>query len=192
MKICTVNNCNNKIDCKNYCSNHYKKWRKYGDPLGESEYNKLPPKGFARCRKCGLKPINDFYPDKSRRGTQTSSECKVCFSKRRISLKSNKDTVEKRYRRNNLARFGLTVELYDKMFKNQNGLCKICEKPETDIHHKTGLVQRLTIDHDHDTGKVRGLLCATCNKGIGLLKHDKKILGNAIKYLTESEVIGTE
>ena len=70
------------------------------------------------------------------------------------------------------------------MHERQRGLCGICQRPETVVagrHGKTPL--RLAVDHDHVTGVVRGLLCSSCNQGIGYFKHDPALLEAAIAYL---------
>lgn len=192
MRTCNVPDCNNRHEAQGWCEKHYKRWKKYGDPLGSSGYNSLPPPGFARCRHCGLRPVGDFYEDRSRRGTQTSSECKACFSLRRSSLGSNSETTKKRYRKGNLARKGLTVLQYDEMFRRQGGLCAVCDCPET--RRRNGVLQRLAIDHDHSCCPaqrccldcIRGLLCESCNQGLGKLRHSTAILAAAIRYLETS------
>lgn len=76
-------------------------------------------------------------------------------------------------------KYGVTSEKYQEMLDSQNGVCAICKtKPNFDKWKK-----RFVIDHCHVTGRVRGLLCDPCNRGIGMLKDDPSILENAIKYL---------
>ena len=71
------------------------------------------------------------------------------------------------YRSNHLKyNYGLTTEQYEKMLEEQNGVCAICKLPETWTHKKTGKVSLLSVDHDHETGKIRGLLCRDCNQSI--------------------------
>ena len=79
------------------------------------------------------------------------------------------------------AKFGITPEQYDAMLKEQGGVCAICREPETG-RNRAGAVS-LAVDHDHETGLVRGLLCNTCNRGIGLLKDRPDILRSALQYL---------
>ncbi len=202
MKTCTIDECNKPHEARGWCVNHYAKWRRHGDPLGVSPYNTPPPKGYARCRNCGLKPIDKFYTDASRRGTHTSSECMDCFSERRKKLPSNRETLTKRYRRGNLARKGMNEQSYCELLESQNGVCAICLRPERRI--RNGKIQRLAIDHnnlccpaDKSCDKcIRGLLCEACNMGIGKLEHNVESMNRAISYLnahkleTESEVIG--
>ena len=81
-------------------------------------------------------------------------------------------------------RYGITPEQYTEMLVCQGGCCAICGHPETAINVGTNEIQKLAVDHCHITGKVRGLLCQDCNRGISKFHDDIKRLGNAIKYLT--------
>lgn len=67
----------------------------------------------------------------------------------------------------NLKKFGITPEQYDQMLHEQQGVCAACGKAET--HRNQFGVCRLAVDHNHDTGQVRGLLCGRCNRALGLL-----------------------
>lgn len=78
--------------------------------------------------------------------------------------------------------YGITLEEFDALYDQQQGLCAICNKPETCLS-RSGKVKTLSVDHCHTTGKVRGLLCNTCNNLIGRSKDDTSILINAISYL---------
>lgn len=85
------------------------------------------------------------------------------------------------FKRLHLKKIGLSEPEYTSMLDGQGGVCAICGKPETmAIRGKT---VSLAVDHDHKTGKIRGLLCTPCNRGIGLLKDDPNILNKAISYL---------
>jgi hypothetical protein len=76
-------------------------------------------------------------------------------------------------------KYGVTPEEYIKLFNNQEGKCLIYGK------HQIELKKALGVDHDHITGKVRGLLCNDCNLGIGHFKDNIEKLKLAIKYLEE-------
>jgi len=78
-------------------------------------------------------------------------------------------------------------EKYNKMLTEQNGLCAICNKPEI-RKRKNGEMHKLSVDHDHETGIVRGLLCNKCNHGIGLLGKIDVCL-SAYKYLLKYKQI---
>jgi hypothetical protein len=83
------------------------------------------------------------------------------------------ERVKQRRKKNYLLReYNLTVEQYNQMFVDQGGLCAICDKN-----------LRLVVDHCHLTGKIRGLLCDRCNRGLGYFKDNPKALLNASKYI---------
>ena len=87
-------------------------------------------------------------------------------------------------RRRNLKRdFNLDLEEYDKMHNEQNGLCLICKQPETSVQR--GKVIPLSVDHCHDSGKIRGLLCRSCNTGLGAFSDNIDRIKKAIMYLEE-------
>lgn len=104
--------------------------------------------------------------------------------------------ARKRYKQNPIAKrkcilkkwYGITLEDYDKMFEAQKGLCAICGNPETVKRKNDTAIRRLAIDHDHRTGKIRGLLCGDCNVGLGKFKDSANIIDKAAKYLFTHEV----
>jgi len=96
---------------------------------------------------------------------------------------------ENRHSAKNLGhRYGITVEDYKKLLKKQKGKCAICLKEEW-AKNRDGTIQNLAIDHDHITGNIRGLLCFSCNRGIGYLKDSIEILKAALVYLQNNEAI---
>lgn len=79
--------------------------------------------------------------------------------------------------------YGLSVEDYARMLEEQNGVCAICHKPEVKIKH--GKLAMLSVDHCHNSEKVRGLLCGNCNLMLGYSKDDPETLERAIAYLNK-------
>jgi hypothetical protein len=75
----------------------------------------------------------------------------------------------------------ITLDQYNQIFTNQNGCCAICDK------HQSDEPRALAVDHDHETGKVRGLLCNNCNRGIGHLKDSEETLLKAASYLAKTK-----
>lgn len=75
-----------------------------------------------------------------------------------------------------LRQWGLTIEQYEELLKRQNGVCAICNKA-------CSSGRKLAIDHDHKTGRIRGLLCSNCNLGLGKFFDNKELLRKAISYL---------
>jgi hypothetical protein len=80
--------------------------------------------------------------------------------------------------------FNMTVEEYQMILEEQNNVCAICGEPEK--IKKSDETQRLSVDHDHKTGKVRGLLCHACNTGLGKFKDSTELMQKAIAYIQSS------
>jgi hypothetical protein len=83
--------------------------------------------------------------------------------------------------------FGITADTYLEMVKRQNNKCAICKKTETATHPRHKTVKRLSVDHDHISGKVRELLCQACNTSLGSLGDSIELLQSAIDYLKKHE-----
>jgi hypothetical protein len=81
-----------------------------------------------------------------------------------------------------LERYDLTVTQYETMLTQQQGVCAICRHEET-ARHRSGTVRSLAVDHDHETGEVRGLLCRECNRGLGAFDDNAALLESAARYL---------
>jgi hypothetical protein len=116
--------------------------------------------------------IKNARPDqrKKRKLYKKSPAGKECERKRR-----SRPHIKLKYENWRLVgRYGITVEQYQKMYVQQNGRCAICDREDSNTLH---------IDHNHKTGKVRGLLCGACNRGIGMFGDNKDLLMNAMEYL---------
>lgn len=143
----------------------------------------LVPNGFKLCPLCNKeKPLTDFYKDNNVKSC-TGPICKICDKikykeSRKINRKNNKKQIQNKALQ---TLYGITLSDYNRMFEEQSGVCAICGKEEIQ-KNQFGTI-RLSVDHDHQTGKVRGLLCSKCNRAIGLLNDDFKILNKAAKYL---------
>lgn len=131
-----------------------------------------------KCTKCKKNKVISEYPFRNSSYDGYGTICRTCLRKlnrityqkykKRITLANKKHKLKKQY--------GLTIEEYHAMISSQAQKCKICD----------GL-KSLVIDHDHETKKIRGLLCQDCNKGLGFFKDSKTFLQSAIKYLEESD-----
>ncbi len=100
--------------------------------------------------------------------------------------KSHRQIVRDIDRRKHIKKkFGISVEEYDALFLNQNGKCAICDQPETT--RQNGSERFLAVDHDHDTGQIRGLLCFGCNCAIGNFKDSPRILRKALDYVEDKK-----
>jgi hypothetical protein len=165
------------------------------------------------CIKCEkIKPISGFHrKTKAKDGFQPW--CKTCASKghaeyriqhaEELSDKAAKYYIENREKKiiqvaeyytkhakeiisytteyNLQRKYGLTIEKYNEMLETQDNGCIICGKtPE-----ENG--KRLDVDHNHNTGKVRGLLCGNCNRALGLLQDNPELCRQAMLYLRRTE-----
>ena len=83
---------------------------------------------------------------------------------------------------NRFKKYGITLEEYLSLHKEQQGLCAICGKAESS-QIKSGKQKSLAVDHCHETGKVRGLLCFKCNSALGKFNDDPDLLRKAIIYI---------
>lgn len=120
------------------------------------------------CNNCKTtKAKTEFYTVNKRGKPTTYHICKSCCA----SLKS---TMKDYYRNWELEKdFGITLETYKRESELRNNCCDICGKQVKSLH----------VDHDHTTMKLRGYLCGSCNRGIGLLQDDKCIIKKALEYL---------
>ena len=109
--------------------------------------------------------------------------CKNCTVAENLDHYHNKGGKEKQKQRsfkNNLKKYGITPEIYQQLFKKQEGKCAICSSSEVSVARRS---YNLFVDHDHATGKVRGLLCHHCNAGLGHYRDNTATLQKAIEYL---------
>ncbi len=159
-----------------------------------------------RCSTCGeVKPLSAFRCATNGRNTK---RCDLCIAQtrkrynesargrsmnrawrrtkrgravteRHRQIRISKGTEYERQKRKHIAAvYGITVERFNSMVEKQKGLCAICGQPPTG--------KRLHIDHDHETGQVRALLCSPCNIVLGLFKEDPVLLDKAKAYLRQA------
>ncbi len=100
------------------------------------------------------------------------------YKKYRASEKFRVASVNSHLKR----KYGITLDDYNGMLAEQEGKCKICGKVGTGLGGQTTRMP-LVVDHNHTTGEVRGLLCNSCNTGLGMFKENTEALMNAISYL---------
>jgi protein-arginine kinase activator protein McsA len=175
----------NKCEQGCTCGRHAGPWasKPRNRELG-MQYNVKPTK---ICRVCEQeKPRSEFY---ERKGLATTAgravlrgECKECTLADRKAFHS--DQPEEKRRNNLLKSYGLTFKQYNEMLERQGGGCAICGTTS----NKNLVSWSLSVDHDHSSGRVRGILCNSCNRAIGLLGDDLDRLKRAVEYL-EGKVI---
>lgn len=210
MKICSIGGCGKKVKAKGFCSAHYQMFKAYGDPnhkrkirgkcivpgcenecKGQGLCNKhlfrmlrhgdplflkrgFGPDGLKVCLACGVPKGREDFNNRSR--------CKDCHPKYRGECNKKNPNWRQISREGNIkTKYGLTPEDYKAILAKQGEVCEICKQPESGKHG------HLSVDHNHATGKIRGLLCTDCNVGIGRLKDSIATLRSAIDYLKRSE-----
>lgn len=150
------------------------------------------------CKDCGNTLETSNFPKNKNKKDGLSPYCKKCCSRRTIECRNRvkiKDplTGELIYKRKypmykvnskdylqdlHLRRtYNISLEEYKKLLSNQDNRCIICTR------HVNELPTKLSVDHDHSTGKIRGLLCTKCNVGIGYFQDNSDLLRKTITYL---------
>jgi hypothetical protein len=131
------------------------RYRKYQRDYQRSYYSRLSPEArAAREQKHRQWLLNN--PERLALYKERHKE------QRRTWRRANPDRAIAKNRRYSMKRYGITVEQYDHMLASQGGVCALCGCPP----HK----KRLSVDHDHNTGAIRGLLCVLCNSTIGRIE----------------------
>ncbi len=139
---------------------------------GQKPFQKSVVDGRKRCNTCDTwKPVEDFTFRKDRNGGPIS-DCRPCMAARGRAYNASDRGRTRRY----ALKYGVTVEWYEAKLKEQGGRCAIClEKPAGS--------RRLAIDHCHQTGRARGLLCFLCNSALGRFDDSPERLRRATAYI---------
>jgi hypothetical protein len=136
--------------------------------------------GTKTCTKCGVtKDIVEFYKRGGKQSPNTRhNHCKEC-TKKRVSATPSIIKREQALKR----MYGITQQDYDVMLAEQNNQCAICKTTEPGGRHASNY---FVVDHCHNTGKVRKLLCHHCNTALGLVGDNIDTLQKMIQYLNVS------
>ena len=116
------------------------------------------------CYKCQKYQPRDMFRKDCSKSDGQSNRCRDC-----------QNIIEKDRKRIRI-RIG-SADLYRNLFDSQSGCCKICKR------HQSEFTQRFAVDHNHENGSIRGLLCTPCNLAIGLLRDNPEIVDSASRYL---------
>jgi hypothetical protein len=167
ISCCQIIDCERESHTRGYCKKHYELYRQSKDyvPIHKHRLSDIDIVSLrAICSECGLTDIYSNSTKNKSGGLQFRCKSHV--------------------NQNRFARYGITYEDYNDLVKLQGNLCAICGEPETArAWNDKSKSKTLHVDHDHETGQVRGLLCQKCNTGLGGLKDDIKLLKLAIEYL---------
>lgn len=174
------------VDCSRPNANKKKRFRQ--------EENERVKNGIKTCSKCEkIKSLDQFQrANKKRYGL--AAFCADCNSVERkeyyknninkekvLQKKWNESNPDKIYAAHLKARYGLKWDEYNKLLSQHNNKCATCNSDK-----------KLCVDHNHMTGKVRGILCSFCNMALGFAKDDPRILQNLINYLSKHSIFQQE
>lgn len=159
-----------------------------------AEAVKTPPKE-KKCSKCKQILPAESFPRSNIHKTGLYSYCFPCKniasteSKKKnrhaiIAYNNREDVKQRRLARDYLKKYGIELKDYDLMLEAQGGGCQICKS--TDPKGQG----RFHVDHNHETGEVRGLLCSHCNTGLGMFKDSPALLISAAAYLEDKGSYG--
>jgi hypothetical protein len=158
-----------------YCKTHARgrllasKDARQGPPRRRHRREVQVPEGHKWCPDCAtVKPIEEFVRNASQ-ASGRAPYCKPCHNARG---KASKDKMGGSRTYHLKRRYGITADEADAMLADQGGLCAICQEAPADH-----------VDHDHDTGAVRALLCFNCNGGLGQFRDDPAVLRAAADYI---------
>jgi hypothetical protein len=161
---CAIERCSREAEVKGLCrvcyANERQKAKRRANPIPELV-----------CDGCGQTYIPQRRPKASAEHHYCSRKCKTNWYNRQPGKRE--DTLRRYY----LRRYGLTLDEVAAMRVDGCGICGRFDAPgrwEGNLH----------IDHDHETGKVRGVLCHGCNVSLGHFQHDPVLLAAAIRYLS--------
>ena len=136
--------------------------------------------GLKACTQCGVKKSRDgFHVDRSM-STGYSSVCAECrrLKRKKVSTDATRREYILQYK------YGVTQEWFEDMLHEQGYKCAICSARFSGMEYGH---ESICVDHNHETGKARGLLCRSCNIGLGKFRDSVSSLDNAILYLEQHE-----
>ncbi len=142
--------------------------------------------GSKTCARCKVeKPLSEYH---NRRQTKDGRHyaCKECRKEETVTRAPQISKYNQKYHKEKYLlvkkkhalqyKYGMSMEEYNALRTSQNGVCAICKQPDTKM---------LSVDHNHFTGQIRGLLCDPCNRGLGFFRDSPVRLEAACNYLKE-------
>lgn len=190
---CTMDGCDRPHKARGYCQTHYMQFKRGITPVGPIRTRvaiKLdactedgcaePVKAKGLCKmhyQRLLRHGHTIYRDRKK----PAQECRIDGCDNHKYAKGLCHAHYLKQRKWQAA--GVDAERYQEMLHAQNGVCAICAQPERAPDKASGKTKDLAIDHCHETGAIRALLCSNCNRGLGLFNDDPQLLAKAVDYV---------
>lgn len=192
-ETCTVNGCDRPHKARGLCQTHYMQFKR-GAPITETIKSRVRDKPLECVEDGCSNPVKAnglckmHYQRKLRHGftkyTDRKRPPKPCSVEGCGDILYAKGLCHSHYlRRKTMQAYGADETEFFRLHEQQSGLCLICEQPEATTDWRSGKTKALALDHCHTSGAVRGLLCSSCNRGLGLFQDNPEILINAAQYL---------
>lgn len=193
MSTCSIGDCPRKHHARGLCLTHYMQFKRGVAPSGpiRSRVRDKPPE----CTEDGCaEPVKakglckTHYQRLLRHGHTRyhtrKKPAKQCGIAGCDNVLYAKDLCHAHYIKQRKWRaVGVDAARYQEMLREQGGVCAICQQPETAPDKASGKIKDLAIDHCHDTGNIRALLCSSCNRALGLFNDDVALLAKAQAYV---------
>lgn len=209
---CKLEGCDKPVVARGYCEYHYRNDLTLGTPInnfGYGERSTHPLYGIwqwqVRVKEGRVEEWNDFWAfvnDVGERPSERHTARRYApempwgpsnfYWIERVASSEDRTAYVREWRKKNLLRskghslkkhYGISFEEYMEMYEAQHGKCAICGSTKPSFCSETGRSQTLVVDHCHASEKVRGLLCSSCNKGLGHFFDKPELLQKAIEYL---------
>lgn len=184
---CSIDGCELPVTARGWCSKHYARWQRHGDPL---KITRQPPTTDAVekvCPRCGItKAIGEFGKRSNGKPKGYCYDCESLYQTRYAETPAGRGSRRRastKWSNGNHAyflnyRYGMSLDEYTSMLNGQGERCAICRSDSPG-----GKAKVWSVDHCHGSNRVRGLLCGPCNRGLGQFRDDPDRLRAAAEYL---------
>lgn len=193
--VCTIADCGRPHHARGWCLTHYTQFKRGVEPSGPIKVRvrdkppecteddcSEPVKAKGLCKMHYQRLLRHGYTRYRDRKTPP----KPCMIETCDNHLYAKGLCHAHYaKQRKWQSFGVDAARYQEMLHDQGGVCAVCSQPERAPDKASGKIRDLAIDHDHDTGVVRALLCSNCNRALGLFGDNPALLDGAKAYLAK-------
>lgn len=197
--VCAIPGCDRPHKARGWCQTHYAQFMRGGEPAGaiKVRVRDKPPeciedgchepvKSKGLCKTHYQRFLRHGHVRRPNR-TKTPAKCFIATCDNHVYAK---DLCHAHYiKQRKWSAFGVDAGKYQHMLTEQSGVCAICLQTERHTAGRSGKPKDLAVDHNHDTGVVRALLCSACNTALGLFNDDPKLLDASKDYLEKHRTV---